>query len=264
MKDTEPDNDSSTNSWLQAGTIGAFAGVPTGLFMQVGLVKTLQQRGQPIVAHRHWMAPPGIGFAVARDITYGFITQKQVLNAQKSQTTTASATEDMGLNVALVLLPLVFDTLAVKSVQPGFVLPKITSPLALLHTTCPPEAVLGRLAWCPLYNWVYVKVQTGVGCETRVTELCGLVAGSVCASIVAFPCFTFKTNLLLQQQYVGISGFLQSCKQALTQSSKHLLTGVGPHAVANLGPDVLCMGFGRLVFAQIVAWNLFAAFGPTH
>jgi hypothetical protein len=235
--------------------------------MQVGLVKTLQQRGQPIAAHRHWLTPPGIGFAIARDVTYCCVTQKQILNAQTQKGQTApvtSAIEDIGLNVALVMLPLFFDTLAVKAVQPNFKLPKLSSPWALLRTTCPPEAVLGRLMWCPLYNWVYVQVQTGIGSENRATELCGLVVGSVCASIAAFPCFLFKTNLLLQQQQsVGISGFLLGCKQALAQSSKRLLTGVGPHVFANLGPDVLCMGFGRLVFAQIVAWNLFTAFDTT-
>ena len=49
----------------------------------------------------------------------------------------------------------------------------------------------------------------------------------------------------------GLSDFYVGCQRALAQSTTRILSGVGPHILGNLGPDVLCMGFGRLVFAQI-------------
>lgn len=279
VQHSAPNRNDSVNRWLKAGIIGTFAGVPTAFFMQVALTKTLKKRGVQTGAPRHWLLPPGIGFAMTRDVGYCLMTQKQVQNAGHGLSTTV---EDVGLNAAIVLVPLFFDTLSIKAVQPGFKTPSFRSPLVVLRSTCPPEAVLGRVMFLPLYNWVYVQVQTLIGHENKTMEFVGLAAGSVCASIVAFPFFLFKTNLILlqsqqapytdaahptnsifkgaNQNVIGVSGFLLRCKQAAVQSfSGRIFSGVGPHMLGNIGPDVLCVGFGRLVFAQLAALNVFAA-----
>jgi hypothetical protein len=267
------------NSWTKAAIIGTFAGVPTAFFMQIGFVKTLAARKEPLKRSRHWLFPPGIGYAALRDILYSVATQKQVQNAQSGK---SSFSEDVALNAAIVLAPLFFDTLSIKTVKPNFVVPK--NPFALLKATCPPEAILGRFMWAPLYNWVYVSVQSSIGDENRSTELLGLVVGSVAASYVAFPCFMFKTNLLISKApeatsassnpvVAAVSRFSALFRAAFIQTvgSKNLdkmpsvseavnpsrlFKGAVPHMWGNVGPDVLCMAIGRLAFAQLVAMGV--------
>ena len=149
--------------------------------------------------------------------------------------------------------------------------------------------------WAPLYNWVYVQAQAGIGDDNRGTELAGLIVGSIAASYVAFPFFMFKTNLLITQPGAtkgGTSSTSSSISEAIgrgvglvraafaqtlnpsadatnarfwpslvdfAKRPTRLYRGATPHMWGNLGPDVLCMGIGRLAFAQIVAMGLLSS-----
>jgi len=270
------------NTWTKATIIGIFAGLPTAFFMQIGFVKTLRARGEPLKKTRHWLLPPGIGHAIMRDVIYSIATQKQVQNAQISGSSTFA--EDVALNAAVVFAPLFFDTLSIKTVKPAFVTPR--QALALLKVACPPEAVLGRFLWAPLYNWVYVNAQASIGDENAGLELAGLIAGSIAASYVAFPVFMFKTNLLMptsggaaassqsggsmlvhMRQWGNLmrTALIQTCGAGLktlpsisnvVSNPQRLYKGAVPHMWGNVGPDVLCMAIGRMAFAQMVALGM--------
>lgn len=246
--------------WSKAIPIGIFAGIPTAVFLQVGFVKTLAERGIKLKPSRFaGLYPPGLGFAIVRDCVYWGATQKQV------QTPKPTWTEELTCQICVVAIPLVCDTISVRVVEPDFKWPKTMS--GTLAMACPPAALLGRATWIPIYNWAYVVAQQQIGTSSWIAEGAGLVAGSIAASFVAYPLFVLKTNLLLLgEERFTLSGLPRLAIRALLKSFgadsfrdlrkngprsayKSLFLGVRPHAAANLGPDVLCMAAGRLLYS---------------
>ena len=130
--------------------------------------------------------------------------------------------------------------------------------------------------WIPAYNWVYCAGQHQLG-----EGLAGMAVGSVMASVMCYPLFMVKTNLLLAQQQarqlakgqlaeghgareppalslprqvaaavratlgvdVGITG--------LVSALRYTFRGVVPHMISSLGPDCLCMGMARMAYATM-------------
>jgi hypothetical protein len=267
-----------SNTSTKAALIGVFAGVPTGFFMQTGFVKTLAARNAPLKRSVHWLLPVGVKYAVARGIVYTAATQKQVQNAQEGG---SSFSEDLALNAVIVVGPLFFDTLSIKTVSPNFKMPR--NICSFLKTTCPPEAMLGRLIWVPLFNLVFVKVQASIGDSNSGVEFLGLMAGSIAASYVAFPAFMFKTNLLFAKvpnavspstgmaflsrsrlliksalaKTLGFSerGLMHGLSEAARNPAR-LFSGAMPHMLGNIATNVCCVAAGRLAFAQLAAMGM--------
>lgn len=255
-----------SGGWAHASAIGLLAGVPTAAFLQYGFIKTLASRGVAVRASRLG-APPGLGYAVVRDCAYWGATQKQV------QTPSPSAVEWAAMQLGVVAVPLVCDTLSVRVAEKGFSLPK--GPGALLAVACPPVALLGRVTWIPAYNAAYVTAQQRIGDATPVAEVAGLLVGSVAASFVAYPLFVFKTNLLLCHDGGGaldVRRTARLCADAALRSfgaaSPPALRAAGaaaavarvykgsvPHAIANIGPDVACMAGARYLYKLCAGGN---------
>merc|ERR1719313_743745 len=106
----------------------------------------MRQRGEATKATRSRFVPPGLGYALCRDIGYTTATQKQVQNAADG---TNTGFQEVALNImGITLMPLVLDTLSVKAVSPTFRLPR--APFELACAACPPQALIGRALWVPL------------------------------------------------------------------------------------------------------------------
>lgn len=243
-----------------------FAGIPTAFFLQVGFVRTLAARGETVRPSRlGGLYPPGLGFAIVRDCVYWAATQKQV------QTARPTWIEELTCQFCVVGIPLVCDTLSVRAVEPSFRWPK--SALGKLAMACPPAALLGRATWIPAYNWAYVATQQQIGTASWFHEGAGLIAGSLAASVVAYPLFVLKTNMLLVPANFTFSGLprlvatavarsfgvganAQPSVQGVLAAVAHVYTGLRPHAIANIGPDVVCMAAARVTYAV-----LFSGFG---
>lgn len=252
---------SDPDGWSKAVPIGIFAGIPTAVFLQVGFVRTLVERGEAVRPSRlGGLYPPGLGFAIVRDCVYWAATQKQV------QTPKPTFTENLTCQFCVVGVPLVCDTLSVRVVDPAFKWPRTWS--ATLALACPPVALLGRATWIPVYNWAYVVTQQRIGDDTWHKEAAGLVAGSLAASVVAYPLFVFKTNMLLSSDAVSLRALPRILADALARTcgapkfstiETHrpatvlaaVYKGLRPHTIANIGPDVLCMAIGRLAYKFI-------------
>ena len=188
------------DGWAKAVPIGVLAGVPTAFFLQIGFLQSLRQRGVPTrQTAGGWLLPAGLGHALARDVCYWAATQKQVQNPRPT------LAEEAVTQVLVVAAPLFFDTLSVRAVEPGFKPPPLSRPLRLFWYGCPPQALLGRMVWIPFYNLAYVSAQQRIGDETPTREGLGLVAGSLAASLFAYPLFMFKTNLLLADDAAAAS-----------------------------------------------------------
>mmetsp|Transcript_23847 Transcript_23847/g.31045 ORF Transcript_23847/g.31045 Transcript_23847/m.31045 type:complete len:283 (+) Transcript_23847:21-869(+) len=253
---------SDADGWSKAIPIGILAGIPTALFLQIGFVETLRSRGESVKPSRFFgMAPPGLGFAIIRDCVYWAATQKQV------QTPKPSLLEEATCQFCVVGVPLVCDTLSVKIVEPKFEWPKTTR--ATLLMACPPVALLGRMTWIPVYNWAYVVTQQNIGDKFWLQEVAGLILGSLAASVVAYPLFVLKTNMLLQQssseslspihffriigRAISRTAGVESLTKLPTRSPVAIFSsvfkGLRPHTIANLGPDVACMAAARTIFS---------------
>jgi hypothetical protein len=242
--------------------IGALSGVPAALSMQIGLLASLRKRGIPTQP-----GLPGVPYAASRDFLYLSGTQLQVQSPNMDGGARAAA---MFLTV---LAPIPLDTLAVRSVQPNYAGLRTYSGRSggMLRAIVPPQALMGRLLWIPAYNWVYCTGQHVLG-----EGLAGMAVGSVMASVLCFPMFMVKTNLLLQQEQIKQAGKQQGTAQrappglprqviaavrstfgldagvaGLVPALRHAFRGVLPHMVTNLGPDCLCMGLARMAYASL-------------
>ena len=253
--------------------IGILAGIPTAVFLQVGFVQTLRQRGEAVRPSRlGGLLPAGLGYAIVRDCVYWAATQKQV------QTPKPTWAEEMTCQVCVVGVPLICDTLSVRVVDPKFAWPKTFR--ATLAMACPPVALLGRTTWIPVYNWAYVVTQQQIGDKTPLRDVMGLVAGSLAASCVAYPLFVLKTNMLLLQgtegslsptsvfrligrslaHTVGAGDSLSKVPTiSLTTLISNVFRGLKPHAIANIGPDVLCMAAARIIYSFCLTTTFFGA-----
>ncbi|KAJ1461338.1 hypothetical protein M885DRAFT_507261 [Pelagophyceae sp. CCMP2097] len=249
--------------WAKALPIGLIAGLPTAMFLQVGFVQTLRLRGDKVRPSSFGVVPPGIGYAVVRDSVYWSATQKQV------QTPTPTLWENLTCQFMVCVVPLVCDTLSVRVVEPTWKWP--TGFVNTVSACCPPMALLGRTAYIPVYNWAYVSAQQRIGFETYYHEAAGLCVGSLAASLVGYPLFIFKTNLLLVQgdksafslketveiikgaisRTSGVSSFGMLRQVGLAATILKVWQGVGPHALANLGPDVACMASARFLYSRL-------------
>ena len=252
---------SDPDGWSKALPIGILAGIPTALFLQAGFVETLRKRGEAVKPSRlGGLYPPGLGYAMLRDCVYWSATQKQV------QTPKPTWSEELTCQLCVVGVPLVCDTLSVRVVDPKFQFPRTSS--GILATACPPVALLGRATWIPVYNWAYVVAQQNIGDDGPVREVAGLVAGSLAASVVAYPLFVLKTNMLLLSDgsFSPVSALKligRSISHTLGATDKGSLSpatavanvfkGLRPHAIANIGPDVLCMAAARAIYSLLAS-----------
>ena len=256
----------------RAALVGLLSGVPAALTLQVGLLSSLRRRG-----HGTRAGLPGMPYACSRDFLYLSGTQLQV------QSPSMDAKGRTAALFLTVLAPIPLDTLAVRSVHPNFAGLRAygRNSGSLLRAIVPPQALLGRLAWIPAYNFVYCAGQHQLG-----EGLAGMAVGSIMASVLCFPMFMVKTNLLLLQEQaqpkasaaaVGATAAarpgpppgaalslpkqvlaamratfgLDAGMVGLVPALRHAYRGVLPHTVANLGPDCLCMGMARMAYAAL-------------